>query len=284
MNRPPRPALRTETRTVSVAELVAAPHARPLSIVEALPLLMSPDSGKALSLKEPPDGVTDGTHHYPMRGAAPLLLPVRLHESFTDRLSVPYRLDYDAFMQYFLLASIKQSGEINAAPANLHFQRHLFRLKRFCQSLAGLVLDVGCDDPVIGTALLPPVTRYIGLDPFCLRQEPFRLIGVGEYLPLQEATVDAVLFNTSLDHILDWRRALDEAWRVLKPGGTLILSTIVWTDRADLLADAVHFHHFREFELLAALEGMTILATERYDYKGDAHRYGLYLSARKQEA
>jgi SAM-dependent methyltransferase len=277
-------AIRDDPRTVSAVTLLAAPHAMAVTLDEILPLLASPDSGLKLR-RDDATALTDGTARYPLRGDAPLLLPVRLHEYFTDRLAVPLAFNHDAFLQYSLLASIKQSGEINAAADNVHYQRHLFRLHEFCRDATGLMLDVGCDDPALGAALLPPGARYVGLDPFCQRPTPFRLIGVGEYLPFGDATLDGVLFNTSLDHILDWRRALDEAWRVLVPGGRLYLCTLLWTERADLVTDAVHFHHFRPADIFGAMtDRFTITSAQRYGYKDDQHRHGLYLCARKESA
>lgn len=285
MDVPELAAIRDDIRTVSAATLLAAPHAAAATLNEILPLLASPDSGLKLRRDDAtalPIALTDDVTRYPLRGDAPLLLPVRLHEYFTDRLMVPLAFNHDAFLQYFLLASIKQSGEINASADNVHYQRHLFRLHEFCRNAKGLVLDVGCDDPGLGAALLPPSVRYVGLDPFCQRTTPFRLIGVGEYLPFGDATLDGVLFNTSLDHILDWRRALAEAWRVLVPGGRLYLCTLLWTARADLVTDAVHFHHFRSADIFGAMaDGFTIESAQRYGYKDDQHRHGLYLCARK---
>jgi SAM-dependent methyltransferase len=271
-----------DTRTVSPADLAARPHATALGLTDVLGKLVSPDSGDVLRADASRGMLSDGTNSYPMRGELPLLIPARLQPHFTDRVSVPFATTHDAFMQYFLLASIKQSGEINAAPDDTHFQRHLFRASEFLRETRGLLLDVGCDDPLIGASLLPAGTQYIGLDPFCMRAAPFRLIGVGEYLPFRDGSVDAVLFNTSLDHILDWRRALEEAHRVLAPGGTLYLFTLVWTERAGLIGDAVHFHHFRDYEIFGALDGFEMTAARRYDYKGATHRHGLYLRATKR--
>lgn len=274
-------AIRADPRTVSAVTLLAKPHASAVTLDEILPLLASPDSGRQLR-REDATNLTDGRARYPLRGDAPLLLPQRLHAYFTDRLVVPLAYNHDAFLQYFLLASIKQSGEINAPADNVHYQRHLFRLHEFCRDATGLVLDVGCDDPQLGAAILPPGARYVGLDPFCQRTSPFRLIGVGEYLPFGDATLDGVLFNTSLDHILDWRRALTEARRVLVPGGRLYLCTLLWTERADLVTDAVHFHHFRPADIFGAVAaGFMIESVQRYGYKDDQHRHGLYLCARK---
>lgn len=275
-----RPELLQDTRILTSAELMAAPHATRMGLADVLPLLASPDSGEALTQQA--DGLSDGTHTYPLRGDVALLLPARLHPHFTDRLTVPPAYGYDAFMQYFLLSCVKQYGETNASSENVHYQRHLFRMRAMCEEATGDVLDVGCDDPRIGAALLPPSARYVGLDPFCTRTEPFRLIGVGENLPFADASLDGVMFNTSLDHILDWHRAIDETRRVLKPGGMLFLATLVWTERADLITDSVHFHHFREYEILGGLDGFEITRTMRYDYKGDTNRHGVYINARKR--
>lgn len=156
-------------------------------------------------------------------------------------------------------------------------------MKELCSTAKGWVLDVGCDDPRIGASLLPPQARYIGLDPFCIRAEPFRLLGVAEYLPIASDSLDGLMLNTSLDHVLDWRRCLHEAYRALKSGATLFLCTLVWSARADLLTDDVHFHHFREYDIFGALEEVGFLPNEtlRYSYKNSDHRHGLYLTAKK---
>jgi hypothetical protein len=91
-----------------------------------------------------------------------------------------------------------------------------------------------------------------------------------------------VLFNTTLDHILDWHRAVDEALRVLVRGGQMIIASLIWTADADLLGDSVHFHHFRDYEILGALSAMAVERVVRYDYKGDRHRHGMYVRATKR--
>jgi SAM-dependent methyltransferase len=279
-----RHELIADTRLVAPADLLAAPHASRLTLDQLMPVLASPDSGEALAFDQSGDALFDGTNRYPLRGSLPLLIPVRLQPFFTNRIAVPCDRDHDAFLQYFLLATIKQSGDINASPEDVHFQRHLFRMREVLRSCSGLTLDVGCDDPRLSAGLLPPLARYVGLDPFSEKTAPFRLVGVGEFLPFGNATVDNVIFNTSLDHIFDWHRALDEAHRVLVPGGRLFVATLVWTSCASLLTDSVHFHHFREAEIFGALTQFDLEPAQRYDYKGDQHRHGLYLCARKRAA
>ena len=88
---------------------------------------------------------------------------------------------------------------------------------------------------------------------------------------------------SSLDHILDHHRALDEAYRVLKQGGWLFFyfQILVWHDRAEVMYDHFHFHHFREFEILGALSRFRIETLERQGWKGDTHRTSLYIAATK---
>ena len=45
--------------------------------------------------------------------------------------------------------------------------------------------------------------------------------GDGRALPLEDASLDVVVFHTTLCHIPEPDRALAEAWRVLRPGGRL---------------------------------------------------------------
>jgi SAM-dependent methyltransferase len=277
--------LRHSTQALTPAELSREPHAVAASWPEVLALLASPDSGQRLSVdSERAELVDEQGNRYPHRPWGPLLVPAALQPYFSDRLAIPPQAVTNSFMQYFHISAIKQSGEAGATNApsdDTHYQRHLFRMREFLQSASGVVLDVGCDDPYIGAGLLPPSARYIGLDPFCQQQDKFRVIGFGEYLPFQDATFDGVVFNTTLDHMLDWHQALDEAARILSPGGMLYISTLVWTARATLIPDSVHFHHFRDYEILGALPDFKVTQEWRYDYKGDVHRHGLFLALKK---
>lgn len=243
-------------------------------------ILVSPDSQRPLRRAPGPnERLTDGIHEYEVSAGSPLLYPLRVSVGWVNG-ALPLAYAADSFQQYVLISQIKQRGEINAALGSSAVRKHHYRLRVLCAELSGLLLDVGSDSPSISSSLFPKQCRYLGIDPYAPGGE-FRLIGLGEILPVADQSMDCVIFNTSLDHMLDYMTAIDEAIRVLKPGGRLVIATYSWVTRATLLTDSVHFHHFREYQILGALAGrLRIDEVARYrDPKGDDHRFGLYVRA-----
>lgn len=273
-----------DEKAVTAEMLKRRPHSRTLALPEMTSLLMSPDSGQPLELSADASSMTDGANRYPVVHGSPVLYPEFVSGAFSGSAS-GMELKYydDSRLQYFLLSQIKQHGDVNAPSTDVHYERHLFRISEFVQDCGGLVLDVGCDDVTIGASLMPAQCRYIGIDPF-LRNEQVRVVGVGEFLPFKSESVDHVLFNTSLDHVFDYHKALDEAFRVVQPGGTVIIASLVWwdVDRSTLLSDSVHFHHFRDYEIDGAARARGIIEkVADYAYKDSTHRYSRYMSVRK---
>jgi len=278
--------IQKDERIVSVEELSFTKHAKLLSFSAALSIISSPDTGKKLRVIGNGSFLSDGKHKYAIINQNVILLPEKLQPYFDQKLVIPHACSsVDPFLQYFYLSTVKQSGDIgaiNASVGDVHYKRHLFRMRELLSSAEGVVLDVGCDDPTIGASLLPESVSYLGLDPFSSNADGLRLVGVGECLPICDASVDGVVFKTSLDHILDWRKAIDEAYRVLRPGGVVFICSLAWSKNAELFNDSVHFHHFREDELLLGLQRFELISLTRYDYKGNEHRHGVYLAASKR--
>jgi SAM-dependent methyltransferase len=110
------------------------------------------------------------------------------------------------------------------------------------------IVDVGCGD---GTAMaeairVNPGHRLIGLDwsPESLSRASrlgltvVRATVEPPGLPVRSAVADAVIMSELIEHLVDTDTALDEAHRVLKPGGSLLLSTpnlAAWYNRGLLL-------------------------------------------------
>jgi SAM-dependent methyltransferase len=259
-------------------------EAKILPFDEVLDLLVSPDSGRPLTLRQNEE-LFDGENKYPIMHDKPILLPRRILKYYGERgLSIPFSKRTSPDYQYFFISQLKTtSGANNDPPDDPWNLKHLDWSRDLLRDASGLVLDIGCDDPVLSASLLSGRAQYVGLDPVSHQGKTFRVIGMGEFLPFRRASFDGAIFLTSLDHISDWHQALDETYRVLKPGGKLYISSLIWHARASLLRDTVHFRHFREFELLGGLAnaGFTTGQPKYFPWKDNDHRKVIQLVAAK---
>jgi SAM-dependent methyltransferase len=96
------------------------------------------------------------------------------------------------------------------------------------------ILDLGCGDGAATrlAAARNPGHHVIGLDWSAgslsrARQLGLTVVraGVGPQLPVAAEAADVVIMSELIEHLVDTDSALDEAHRVLKPGGSLLLST-----------------------------------------------------------
>lgn len=96
------------------------------------------------------------------------------------------------------------------------------------------VLDVGCGTGAVSRELArrPGIGQVIGVDPSPVFLVAARKLaaslpnlsfieGDGRSLPSENNSFDAVIFHTTLSHVPEPQAALDEAFRVLRPGGVL---------------------------------------------------------------
>jgi SAM-dependent methyltransferase len=75
--------------------------------------------------------------------------------------------------------------------------------------------------------------RYFGIDLATTHGTP-SCLAFAEALPVADGTMDVVLSTQQLEHVDDPHQVLDEARRVLRPEGTLLLSTHgVWVHHPD---------------------------------------------------
>ena len=99
----------------------------------------------------------------------------------------------------------------------------------------GMAVEVGCGTgPTARHAARSAHTRVLGIEPSPeLLTHARRLAeginnltfetGDGAALPLDDGTVDAIVFHTVLCHVVAPVELLTEAMRVLRPGGTLVV-------------------------------------------------------------
>jgi SAM-dependent methyltransferase len=96
------------------------------------------------------------------------------------------------------------------------------------------VLDLGCGDGTFAAELVRAGAKVTAADVSteALRRAAERAPGLdarlwpdGEPLPLEDASVDTVWAGEVIEHVVDVAPWLSEVRRVLRPGGTLLLTT-----------------------------------------------------------
>jgi SAM-dependent methyltransferase len=118
--------------------------------------------------------------------------------------------------------------------------------------LKGEVLDVGCGRKPYRS--LVDSARYVGVD---IDSPATREIGAadiyydGSTLPFDRASFDAVICSQVLEHIFAPDEFLREIWRVLRPGGQLVLTVpFAWDEHEQPL----DFARYSSFGIRSLLE------------------------------
>ncbi len=97
---------------------------------------------------------------------------------------------------------------------------------KLIEEMQGLVLDVGCGDRWIEREL-PADCQYVGLDyPATVNigyEGKPTLFGDGQNLAFADGSFDVVIIMDVLEHMEHPGMAIQEAWRVLKPSGKLLV-------------------------------------------------------------
>jgi 2-polyprenyl-3-methyl-5-hydroxy-6-metoxy-1,4-benzoquinol methylase len=116
-------------------------------------------------------------------------------------------------------------------------RRQARMLGRVLGTLSGsaVIVDIGCGDGLAAevAARRNPGHQFVGVDwsEAALRQAHARGLAVvraaveGSGLPLAAESANVVIMSEIIEHLVDTDSALDEAFRILKPGGSLLLST-----------------------------------------------------------
>lgn len=114
-------------------------------------------------------------------------------------------------------------------------RRILFRaVSRYAGTCTGVVLDFGCGTQPY-KSLFDHCARYVPVD-FTETKTRFYAEGQvlpfdGSRIPLPDASVDHVLFTEVLEHVFEPVALLAEVRRVLRPGGSVLITTpFVWEE------------------------------------------------------
>jgi ubiquinone/menaquinone biosynthesis C-methylase UbiE len=165
------------------------------------------------------------------------------------------------------------------------------RRRQLLQGWSGRVVVVGAGSGVSFAHYPAAVSELIAVEPEpALRERalqaskdapvPVRVLdGVAERIPLPDASVDAAVFAGVLCSVADPRRVLDEARRVLRPGGELrfyehVIARNARLRRLQRLLDATFWprlfggcHTTRDTETTLNGSGFAIEQRERFSFR-----------------
>ena len=115
----------------------------------------------------------------------------------------------------------------------LIYHYSILAVERNAQYISGTVLDVGCGIKPYKEIIERRSAAYIGLDyqksPHGL--EEVDVIGSAMELPFSSSTFDSIVSFQVMEHLREPKDFLKEAFRVLKPGGKMILTTpFLWPE------------------------------------------------------
>lgn len=87
-----------------------------------------------------------------------------------------------------------------------------------------VLLDMGCGETPYRPILEPIISKYVGVDIADNQQADIHISSDGQ-VPLRDSCADIVLSTQVLEHVASPSNYLSECYRLLKPGGLIILST-----------------------------------------------------------
>lgn len=159
-----------------------------------------------------------------IEGEIPILLPRRVNQ-VERHFAEHYQRDAELFDYWE-----------ERDPATEHDERRLREaIVRRIPRTARLVLDVGCGKGWLSRELVRRGVAVCSLDVGkvnprrALEQTPDRLhtavVASAEHLPFADATFDCVVASEVIEHLPEPERAIAEMYRVVRPGGRVIVST-----------------------------------------------------------
>ena len=122
-------------------------------------------------------------------------------------------------------------------------------LKQCEKYVRGVTLDVGCGKKPYEKTYFSSAQHYIGMDYLTDRSSP-DVIGSAMEIPLPDNAYDTVVCTEVLEHVPNPSKALGEMYRVLKPGGSMILSTPMYWPRHEVPYDYFRYPYDGLLELI----------------------------------
>lgn len=88
----------------------------------------------------------------------------------------------------------------------------------------GKLLDIGCGNKPYQPVIKDQIDEYIGSDIVQSSESKVDIISPATTIPLPDATFDTVMSTQTIEHVAEHQLLVNEAYRLLKPGGYFVLS------------------------------------------------------------
>lgn len=111
-----------------------------------------------------------------------------------------------------------------ASTLYLHLKPLFAGLEEAAQYAHGRMLDLGCGNKPYKAMFADRVSEHVGCDVVQSSEHCVDILCPATAIPLEDGAFDTVLCTQVIEHVADHALVLKEAFRLLKPGGTLILS------------------------------------------------------------
>jgi len=138
------------------------------------------------------------------------------------------------YKKTFLMIQTAERNTAHLASDNVILHRHLIAYKTASEMIRGKVLEVGCGEGYGISMLAPVASDYTAIDKFNttideeLKKQhniTFQQMNVPPFTGIASDTFDYIVCFQVIEHIQTDKIFVQELYRVLKPGGTLILTT-----------------------------------------------------------
>jgi SAM-dependent methyltransferase len=107
----------------------------------------------------------------------------------------------------------------------LHYVSYHRELKKAIQKYAsGEVLDIGCGNKPYEKWFEGLITKYVGCDIIQSNLNKVDILSPANNIPIENQKFDTIISTQTIEHVEDHQGLINEAFRLLKPGGYFIVS------------------------------------------------------------
>jgi len=169
-----------------------------------------------------------------------------------------------------ILQTAERSSHLDPSE-NVIYQRHLIAYKEAAKIISGTVLEIGSGEGYGIMELAPRAEHYIAIDKYNTQISDklnaennitFIQANIPPLKGIEDNSVDFVVTFQVIEHIKDDKQFLREIYRVLKPGGKMILTTP--NILMSLTRNPWHFREYTPDKMREVLES----SFEKYELRG----------------